>query len=123
MSYLNCKVCMQVSLYDAPKAGMLYCHVSCMGCQSEFLCCVECDLQVDLQNKTFVSFGHTLASYIRQHFKVTHSHALNDEEIPKQDRIKSKQQRVDEKVCNTKNYSTDDRVDAHDDHDNWVEHD
>ena len=29
----------------------------------------------------------------------------------------------DERVCNTKNYKTDDRVDAHDDHDNWVEHD
>jgi hypothetical protein len=27
---------------------------------------------------------------MRQHFKVTHSHALNDEEIPKQDRRKSK---------------------------------
>ena len=35
---------------------------------------------------------------------------------------KSKQQRIDERVCNAENYKTDDRVDAHDDHDNWVEH-
>jgi hypothetical protein len=27
---------------------------------------------------------------MRQHFKVTHGHALNGEEIPKQDRRKSK---------------------------------
>jgi hypothetical protein len=67
----------------------------------------------------------TPASYMRQHFKDTHSHALNDEEIPKQDRRKSKRQRIDERVRNTENYKTDDRVDAfaHDDHDNWVEHD
>jgi hypothetical protein len=38
---------------------------------------------------------------MRQHFKVTHSHALNDEEIPKQDRRKSKWQCGDERVCNT----------------------
>ena len=28
-----------------------------------------------------------------------------------------------ERVSNTENYKTDDRVDAHDDHDHWVEHD
>ncbi len=105
MKYLNCKVCMQVSLYDAPKEGLLYCHVSFTGCQSEFLCCIECDLQVDLQNKTFVRFGRTPASYMRQHFKVTHSHALNDEEIPKQGRRKSKWQHVDERVPTTENYN------------------
>ena len=60
---------------------------------------------------------------MRQHFKVTHGHALNDEEIPKQDHRKSKWQHVVKRVCNTENYNTDDRVDAHDDHDNWVEHD
>jgi len=115
MRYLNCKVCMQVSLYDTPKASLLYCHVSCMGCQPEFLCCIECVLQVDLQNITFVRFGRTPVSYMRQHFKVTHSHALNDKAIPKQDYRKNKRQCVDESVCNTENYNTYDRVDAHDD--------
>jgi hypothetical protein len=52
---------------------------------------------------------------MRQHFKVTHSHALNDKAIPKQDHRKNKRQCVDESVCNTENYNTYDRVDAHDD--------
>jgi hypothetical protein len=115
---------MQVYPYDAPKEGLLYCHVSCTGCQSEFLHCVEYDLQVDLQNKTFMRLGHTPASFMRQHFKVTHSHALSDEEIPNQDHRRSKRKRVDERVRNTENHKADDRVDAeaHDGHDNWVEH-
>ena len=103
--------------------GLLYCHVSCTGCQSEFLCCFVCDLQVHLQNRTFVRFGRSPSSYMRQHFKVTHIHALNDEEIPKQDRRKSKRQRVDEKVRNTANYKTHDKVDDHEDHDRWAEDD
>lgn len=123
MPYLNCNVCMLVSLYDVPEEGLLYCHVSCTGCQSEFLCCFVCDLQVHLQNRTFVRFGRSPSSYMRQHFKVTHIHALNDEEIPKQDRRKSKRQRVDEKVRNTANYKTHDKVDDHEDHDRWAEHD
>ncbi len=114
---------MLVSLYDVPEEGLLYCHVSCTGCQSEFLCCFVCDLQVHLQNRTFVRFGRSPSSYMRQHFKVTHIHALNDEEIPKQDRRKSKRQRVDEKVRNTANYKTHDKVDDHEDHDRWAEHD
>ena len=73
-----------------------------MGCQSEFLCCVDCDLQVHLQNRTFVRFGSTPASYMRQHFKVTFNHALNDEEIPKQDHRKCKRQCVDERVHQVK---------------------
>ena len=32
-------------------------------------------------------------------------------------------QRVDERVHNTENYKTDDRVDDHEDHDCWAEHD
>ena len=97
MPHLNCNVCMLVSLYDALEDGLLYCHVICTGCQSEFLCCFVCDLQVHLQNRT-VRFGRSPASYMRQHFKVTHDHALNDEEIPKQ-----AWQRVDERVRNTVN--------------------
>jgi hypothetical protein len=36
---------------------------------------------------------------MRQHFRVTHSHALKDEEIPKQDCRKSKWQCIDERVA------------------------
>ena len=122
MRYLNCKVCLHSSQYEAPKEGLLYCHVNCTGCHSEFLCCVKCDLQVDMQNKSFVRFGRTPASYMRQHFRVTHSHALNDDEIPTQDRKKNKRQRIDD-IVPTETYKTDDRVDAHDDHDSCVEHD
>jgi hypothetical protein len=39
-----------------------------------------------------------------QHLKVTHSHALNEEETTKQDRRKSKRQHVNERVHNTENY-------------------
>jgi hypothetical protein len=60
---------------------------------------------------------------MRQHFKVTHSHALNDEEIPKQDCRKSKRQRVNERICNTENYKTHDKVDDNEDHNRWAEHD
>ena len=80
-------------------------------------------VQVHLQNRTFVRFGRSPSSYMRQHFKVTHSHALNDEEIPKQDLRKSKRQRVDERGRNTENYKTHDRGDDHQGHDRWVEHD
>ena len=66
MTYLNCNVYMLVSLYDVPKEGVLYCHVSCTECQSEFLCCFVCDLQVHLQNRTFVRFGRSPSSYMRQ---------------------------------------------------------
>ena len=83
MRYLNCKVCTQVSDYNAPKEGLKYAHVNCMGCKSEFICCMDCDFQADLQNGTFVRFGCNPASYMRQHFKLTHSHMLNDKEIPK----------------------------------------
>ena len=82
---LNCKVCKHVSIYNTPKEGLKYVHVSCTGCKTDFLCYTDCELQVDLGNRTFVRFGRTLASHMRQHFKVAHSHALNDEEIPKQD--------------------------------------
>ena len=59
---------------------------------------------------------------MRQHFRITHTHALNDDEIPTQDRKKSKRQRID-KIVPTETYKTDDRVDAHDDNDSCVEHD
>ena len=121
MRYLNCKVCLHSYQYEAPKEGLLYCHVNCTGCHSEFLCCVKCDLQVDMQNKSFVRFGRTPASYMRQHFRITHSHALNDDEIPTQDRKKNKRQRIDD-IVPTETYKTDDRVDAHDDNDSRVEH-
>ena len=114
---------MLVSLNNAPKEGLSYCLVSCMGCQSEFLFCFVCDLQVHLQNRIFVRFGRSPASYMMQHFKVTYSHALNDKEIPKQDRRTRKRQRIDERVRNTENYKTDDRVDDPEDHDHWAEHD
>ena len=60
---------------------------------------------------------------MRQHFKVTHSHALNDEEIPTPDRRKIKRQCIDERVLNSENYNTPDKVDDHEDHDCWAEHD
>ncbi len=60
---LNCKVCKHVSIYGAPKEGLKYVHA-----------CNDCDLQADLGNITFVRFGHTLASHMRQYFKVAHSH-------------------------------------------------
>jgi hypothetical protein len=58
---------------------------------------------------------------MRQHVKITHSHALK--EIPKQDRKKSKWQRIDISVRNTENYKTDEGFDDHEDHDSWAEQD
>ncbi len=59
---------------------------------------------------------------MRQHFKITHSYALNNDKIPTQDHKNSKWQHIDERVPITETHKTDDRVDTHDDHDNCVEH-
>ena len=87
---LTCKVCKLSSIYDAPQEGTKYVHLSCMGCRTEFLRCADCELQVDLRNRTFVRFGRTPVSYMRQHFKVAHRHTLSDKEIPTQDHQKVK---------------------------------
>jgi predicted nucleic-acid-binding Zn-ribbon protein len=78
---LTCKVCKLSLFYDAPQEGMKYVHVSCRGCETDFLHCVH----IDLRNRTFVRFSCTPASHMRQHFKVAHRHALSNEEIPTQD--------------------------------------
>ncbi len=78
---LTCKVCKLSSIYDAPQEGTKYVHVSCRGCKTDFLHCADCELHVDLRNRTFVRFGCTPVSYMRQHFKVAHKHTLSDKEI------------------------------------------
>ncbi len=92
---LTCKVCKLSSIYDAPQEGMKYVHVSCRGCKADFLHCADCELHVDLRNRTFVKCGCTPISYRRQHFKVAHRHTLSNKEIPTQDHQKVKQQRVE----------------------------
>ena len=92
---LTCKVCKLSSIYNTPQEGTKYVHVSCRGCKTDFLCCANCELHVDLRNRTFVRFGCTLVSYMRQHFKVAHRHTLSDKEIPTQDHQKGKQQCVE----------------------------
>ena len=67
---LTCKVCKLSSIYDAPQEGTKYVHVSCRGCKTDFLRCANCELHIDLRNKTFVRFGHTPVSYMRQHFRL-----------------------------------------------------
>ncbi len=109
---LTCKVCKLSSIYDAPQEGTKYDYLSCRGCKTEFLCCADCELQVDLGNRTFVRFGRTPVSYMRQHFRVAHRHTLSDKEIPTQDHQKVKRQRVE--------YA---EVYSHEDHDLVDEHD
>ena len=109
---LTCKVCKLSSIYDAPQEGTKYVHLSCRGCKTEFLCCADCELQVDLRNRTFVRFGRTPVSYMRQHFRVAHRHTLSDKEIPTQDHQKVKRQRVEYE-----------EVYSHEDHDLVDEHD
>ena len=109
---LTCKVCKLSSIYDVPQEGMKYVHVSCRGCKTDFLSCANGELHVDLRNRTFVRFGRTLVSYMRQHFKVAHRHMLSDKEIATQDHQKVKWQCVE--------YA---EVYSHEDHDLVDEHD
>ena len=109
---LTCKVCKLSSIYDAPQEGTKYVHVSCRGCKTDFLRCADCELHVDLGNRTFVRFGRTPVSYMIQHFKVAHRHTLSNKEIPTQDHQKVKRQRVE--------YA---EVYSHEDHDLVDEHD
>ncbi len=79
---LTCKVCKLSSIYNAPQEGMKYVHVSCRGYKTDFLHCADCELHVDLRNRTFVRFGRTPFSYMRQQCKVAHGHMLSNKEIP-----------------------------------------
>ncbi len=92
---LTCKVCKLSSIYDAPQEGTKYVHISCRGCKTDFLPCADCELHVDLRNRTFVRFGRTPVSYMRQNFKDAHRHMLSNKEIPTQDHQKGRRQCVE----------------------------
>ena len=109
---LTCKVCKLSSIYDTHQEGTKYVHVSCRGCKTDFLCCMDCELHIDLRNRTFVRFGRTPASHMRQHLKIAQRHASSDKEMPTQDCPKGTRQPVE--------YA---EVYSHEDHDLVDEHD